>query len=77
MSSITELFAYLTTADGDEEIAAYEVAGQWRPLVALDRQHALGMRPMARTVAEESRAPLRLVRFTEVEELETVNPGAL
>lgn len=78
MSSITELFAYLTTANDVEEIATYQIhdGGADVQLVATDRQHAEGMHPMARTIAEESKTPLRLVRFTEVEELAIVEPVA-
>lgn len=72
--SITELFAYLTTANGEEEIAVYQVHHEDVPLVALDRRRASGMQPMARTIANTSHAPLRLVRFTAVEELDVVEP---
>lgn len=73
---IREMYAYLLVADdGDEAIPAITLPnGTVLPLIAADPTRLAEMRPHAEAIARATGKPIRLVRFTRREEVETINP---
>jgi hypothetical protein len=61
--SIDRLFAYVATDDDGEGVAAYQIDGQWMPLVGADEERMRSLKPVAQLVADQSGKRLALVRF--------------
>lgn len=75
---ITALHAFLAHDGDDDEgvIAAPAEGGVMMPLVAADEDRLRSMRPVAERIARAMGQQVRLVRFTQREDLETIDPGA-
>jgi hypothetical protein len=72
---IRDLYAFLAVhADGDEGVAAAQLGGNWLPLIAADPVLLEALRPIAQATARETGVTIRLVRFTQREELEVLRP---
>ncbi len=62
-------------SDEDEGVVAVQTApGHWLPLIAADETRLEQITALARRFAKEQNRPLRLVRFTVRENLETFHP---
>lgn len=78
MAIIRELFAFLAeNGPGDEGLAAFRdnVMG-WMPMVCSDFDASERLKSIGRDLAAESGKPIRLVRFSVREVLETYGPSA-
>jgi hypothetical protein len=74
---ITTLTAFvMTDGDGVEGILAIGKDGEWMPLVAADEARITSFRPYAESVARRCNRPVKLIRFSVREELETINHSA-
>lgn len=73
MPKITEIWAWIVTEpDGGEGIPAIGgLGGMMMPLVGADEARIRSLEPAARATAALSGLPVRLVRFTELVEVET------
>lgn len=70
--AVTEIYAYIADAGGgDEGIMGLRFGDTWMPLVAADRNRALRLRDAAMAAARRTKQTVRLVRFTQRENLET------
>ncbi len=74
MPRITEIYAFITTDTGpdDEGIIASLVGNTWIPLVGADSARLDSLRLLATHVARELGKSVKLVRFTNREELEDI-----
>lgn len=66
-----ELFAFVSI-DPDsqaEVIVGMREDGNWQPLVVADREHTEQLKPVARRIAHDTGRAVKLIRFTEREEL--------
>jgi len=74
MPRITEMYAFVAeeSGPGDEGIVAMKVANSWMPLVGADMKRAASLRRMAVSIARVSGKKIRLVRFTNREDLEEI-----
>lgn len=70
---ISELYAFVCTeADGGEGVAAAYIGDAWMPLVAADQARVESLRPIAANISKISGVPIRLVKFSQRENLEQV-----
>lgn len=68
---ITDLYAFLTTLDGDEGIAAVWMAGSgWIPCVFASREQIEKFRPLVELVCKREGATWKLARFSAREDLD-------
>lgn len=76
--AIDELYAFivLDRADDTEGIPLWEPApGTYTPIIAADMERVTSLREVAEQVATEQQQPVHLVRFSQREVLETIEPG--
>lgn len=77
MPRITELYAYVI-ADADEEdegVPAFLGPGSmWMPMMGADLERAEQLRSRAEAMAAASGKPVKLVRSTALEVVETIQP---
>jgi hypothetical protein len=72
---IRDLYAFLAVhADGDEGVVGAQLGDRWLPLVVADPMLLEILRPIAQAAAREIGVTIRLVRFTQREELEVLRP---
>jgi|WetSurMetagenome_2_1015567.scaffolds.fasta_scaffold310052_2 hypothetical protein len=82
MPKITELWAWVNTEadENDEGIIAHEVYDvikgetHWMPLVGADKARIESLRDVAKATAERLGKPVKLLKFSTREEIETVTP---
>lgn len=77
MPRIEELYAYVIADTGpdDEGVPGFLAAGgMMLPLMGADMEIAMLLRPRAQMIATETGKPVRLVRSTGLEVVETVEP---
>lgn len=76
MPKITEMWAYIIEDDGpdDEGVTAFQPVGgdAWMPMVGADEARMKSLRPMAKRLATLHGKPIKLVRFSVREEVETI-----
>lgn len=74
---IHELWAYVAVhADSDEGVIGASINGMVMPLVAADRTRLDELRPYAERAAAFAGKPVKLVRFTAREDVETIEPAS-
>lgn len=75
MPKITEIYVFVAEVTGpdDEGVVAMKAGDVWLPLVGADRARVDSLRPIAQDMAQASGKPIRLLRFTVREELETLH----
>lgn len=76
---ITELYAYVVLDDGDgnEGVPAVEMPdGKIMPLMGADMPRVQSIRQLAQQAANLANAPIRLMRSTGLEVIETIEPEA-
>lgn len=78
---IDELFAFVSVDDPSrtegqpsEALAAFRLGDTMMPMIAADAGRVDSLRDMAQAIATASGRPLKLVRFDNRTELETINP---
>ena len=75
MFRIETISAFVSVDELDEEgIIGELVRGQWMPFIAADEDRLRSLRPRAELLARASGRPVRLVRFSVREDLETIEP---
>ena len=74
MPRITEMFAFISEDKGpDDEGVVGMSAGQWMlPLVGADMDRVDSLRPYALDIAGKTGKKIKLVRFTNREDLEEI-----
>jgi hypothetical protein len=76
---IVELYAYvMADADEDDEgVPAFlDVGGRWMPMMGTDLERAEQLRATAEMLAALSGKPIKLVRSTGLELVDTIEPPA-
>lgn len=72
---ITAIHAFIAIdADGDEGVAAFMHDGMWHPMVATDERRLEQLRPIASELATACGRPIKLCRFSYVEEIDSIEP---
>lgn len=77
MPKVTELWAWVIedTGPDDEGIPAHlGLTGMWEPLVGADRERAESLRVEAQQMATIHGKPIRLLRSTDLVEVEVIQP---
>jgi hypothetical protein len=76
--TIDELWAYIVVdpEDEDEGMPLWSpTPGTYTPAMGAERQRMDSLRGLAEQVATDMQRPVRLVRFSQREEIETIEPG--
>lgn len=75
MGRIEQLWAFLSVDEGGEGICAAPLTGIGTvPLIAADKQRLEAVRPFARATAKTFNRVVRLARFGQREDVETIRP---
>ncbi len=71
MPRIDEMYAFIAEDAGpdDEGIVAINRSGTWVPLVGADMKRVESLRPVARQLARTLNKPIKLIHFTNREDL--------
>lgn len=72
MPRITEIFVFVAGPEDDEGVVAFSNGLTWFPMVAADRARIESLRREAQEIANQSGKPVRLLRFSVREDLETI-----
>lgn len=71
---IETLHAFIATDDdGVEGVAAFNMGGNWFPMVAADPERLASLRPVAEAIVQTSGKPLTLARFSTRTDLEVLS----
>ena len=71
---IETIHAFIATDDdGVEGLAAFNMGGNWFPMVAADDSRLRSLRPVADAIAQASGKPLTLARFSTRTDLEVLS----
>lgn len=79
MPRITELYAYVMadTDEDDEGVPAFEgPGGVFMPMMGADMERANQLRELAQDFADSAGKPIKLIRSTAIEVVETLEPNA-
>ena len=73
---IDEMYAFtqVDPTDNTEGVIAFHTGQGWMPMVGADMERVEYLRPMAQSVADETQTPVKVLRFSEREEIGVVNP---
>jgi hypothetical protein len=73
---IRSLWAWVTIDDDDDESipGARLPTGDWLPLIGADEERLRSLRPRVEAIARQLGRPISLVRFTERELIEVLDP---
>lgn len=72
---IEQIFAFISTdEDGSEGVIGFETHGVFMPLVGADMDRIESLKPIVQQVANMTQKQVRLCRFHQLEELESINP---
>lgn len=77
MPRITDLYAYVIADkdDDDEGVPAFpSMSGMMMPMMGADQERAASLRRMAQEMATASGKPIKLIRSTGIELVETIEP---
>lgn len=77
MPRITELYAYVMadTDEDDEGVPGFS-SGDWLlPMMGADLARAESLREIAQKMANDSGKPVKLIRSTDIETIDTIQPG--
>ncbi len=73
---ITEMFAFVCTdKDGSDGIPAVQTGHFLAPLLGTDMKRIDSVRPVAQALADDKGVAMKLVRFSQIEVLETLTPS--
>lgn len=73
---IEGLWAFIGEGDGGEGLLAAAIDGRVVPLIAADLARVEQLRPHAQRAADSTGVAVRLVRFTQRIEIETIEPSS-
>ena len=76
MNKVTQIFAVVAENPDEEGIVGHRTPKGWMPLVFATDRNLDKVRDIARTLANDTGKTLRIVRFTEREDLEVFRPGS-
>lgn len=78
---ITEIYAFIAIDPRDDNEGIPAISGPWQdgqevmmPLVGADRERIISLLSLAQDLCTRSGKPMRLVRFSQMEILETLKP---
>lgn len=71
---IERMFAYIASDETGEGIVAMTADGISMPLVGADAARMLSLRPIAERLVKQTGKPIKLVRFDQRTEIETIKP---
>lgn len=76
VNRIDEVFAFVVVdpLDNTEGIPSLFTGQGWAPMVAADRERVESLRPRAEGLAKRLGLPITLLRFTNREEMEVIEP---
>lgn len=75
MPLITQMFAWvIEETPGDEGVPAFMMGGMWFPLMGADIARMESVREKAQEIATMKGKPVRLLKFTHMEEVEVLKP---
>ena len=80
MTLIDEIYAWASydPVDDIEGVCAFLGAdGNWMPLLAADKDRLDSLRPMAIRICNTSGKTMRLIRLSQRDVVETIEPGTL
>jgi hypothetical protein len=73
---IDSVHAYVVLAEnGDEGIAAFHTGEGWMPMICADWTRVESLRPMAEALARKTGQEIRLVKFANRTDVETIGGG--
>ena len=74
MPKITEMFAFVAedTGPDDEGVTGIWMAEIFLPLIGADMARIDSLRPTAKAIAKQTGKPVKLLRFSQREELEVI-----
>ena len=78
MPKIEEMYVFIAE-DGpnDEGVSAFQIGDTWLPMVGADMKRVDSMKPVAQLIADRTGQTIKLIRFTQREEIETIEPRNL
>jgi hypothetical protein len=74
MERIDTLWAFFSQGEYGEGLVAFEIGGKLVPMIAADEARLEFLRPMVQSVADQSGATIKLVKFTQREVIEELVP---
>lgn len=75
MPRIDEMFAFVADeGGGDEGVVATHTGAGWMPLVGADMNRVDSLRPLAEELARITGREIRLIKFTNREDLDVLSP---
>jgi hypothetical protein len=74
LSTLTA-FVAVDPADDSEGIVAANIGGMQMPLIGADDERVMQLRPYAEAAVRLSGQPVKLVRFTVREDIDTITPN--
>lgn len=76
MPKVTELYAYVIadTDEDDEGVPGFSNGDWLLPMMGADMERAVSMRDLAKKMANDSGKPVKLMRSTGLEIVETIEP---
>ncbi len=74
MPKFDALYAFISTDTGpdDEALVGMNTSSGWMPMVGSDMEATDKLKPIAAAVARRLGKPIKLIRFSNREELETI-----
>lgn len=69
-------FVFVDCHGNEGVLAMQKKDGEWMPLIAADHARVESFRPYAESIAKRLNKPVKLIRFSVREEIETINHGA-
>ena len=74
--TITEIKAYVSVDEGGEEgvCAMLGNDGMWLPMICADDRRLGLLRPLAEQLAKSTGKPIKVLRFSQREEVEVIQP---
>lgn len=74
MPRITEMYAFIVEDTGpeDEGVVGFRTSTGWIPLVGADMKRVESLRPLARQIGMDMDKKVKLVHFTNREDLEEI-----
>lgn len=74
MPKITEMYAFIAedTGPDDEGVIGFTTSTGWIPMVGADMKRVDSLRPIATSIARDLGKRVKLIRFTNREELEEI-----
>lgn len=74
MPRITEMFAFIVEDTGpeDEGVIGFRTSTGWVPMVGADMKRVESLRPIARQISMETGKKVKLIHFTNREDLDEI-----